>query len=118
MGAAVGRHGGLGAAAMKRNSATLFGGGYSMEETPRERRNEQLNATQVLRRIFEVLHPRGATPEARAARLLENVNATYWMEIEPLTKANLRACADTMRAIADQWKDDSDHSQNLQPPPA
>jgi hypothetical protein len=61
----------------------------------------------VLRRIFEVLHPRDATPEARAAGLLENVKAKYWMEIEPLTKANLRACADTMRAIADQWKDDS-----------
>lgn len=68
-------------------------------------RREQRTATGVLESVFKVLHPRDAKPEQWASQLMADVRAHYWQSDEPLNKQSLSACAEVMRAMAEQWKD-------------
>ena len=45
---------------------------------------------------------RDAKPEQWASQLMADVRAHYWQSDEPLNKQSLSACAEVMRAMAEQ----------------
>jgi len=61
-------------------------------------------ATDLLRSIVNMLHPRGADPTEWAARLIKDVNPKYWPSEDQgpaLTRANVENAARVLTAIAE-----------------
>lgn len=74
--------------------------------TPAERRRQQRTATGVLSGVFEVLDPRDAPPNVWAKMMFRDVRVAYWPDhLNNLSADRLRACAEVMRVLADQWDD-------------
>jgi hypothetical protein len=62
--------------------------------------------TVLLGLIFTALYPHSPQPDEAAKWLIENFRAEYWpSDLGKISADEWRACADAMRAIADQWDD-------------
>jgi hypothetical protein len=61
-----------------------------------EARREQQTATGGLQNVFNVLYSRNAPPDEWAHRLIADVRPEFWTLPNPITKANLQNCANTM----------------------
>jgi hypothetical protein len=79
----------------------------ALDERIETAKREQRTATEVIGRLFNVLHPRGAEPRDWAQRLIADVRAEYWPNNQPapLDRKSLMAIAKVAMAMAEQWRD-------------
>lgn len=83
---------------------TLLEAIAALDERKRTADRERRTATELLNTVFNVLWPRGGSPDEWASRLIVDVDSKFWPTTNmDLSSESLLSCAKTMQAIAEQW---------------